>query len=119
MTRNVVLGLFLCLLALPGCGTGRRALPIDPPDALETGANELVAEPLFVRGELPEDWWNLFGDSQLSDFIEKAFAQNPTLQSAKAQILSAAYAADRTRSSLFPNLTWGGDVSRQKLSETG
>lgn len=119
MTRNVVLCLLLCCIASSGCGTGRRAVPIEPPNALETAANQALAEPQFVPGALPEDWWNLFGDSQLSEFIEKAFAQNPTLQLVKAQILSAAYAADRTRSSLFPNLTWEGDVSRQKLSETG
>ncbi len=44
--------------------------------------------------------------------------RNPTLQSARESILSAAYDADRMRSALYPYLLWGGDVSRQKLSET-
>lgn len=119
MTRDVAFCLFFLCLALSGCGTGRRAVPMDAPPALDEAADQAVTEAPFARGELPEDWWNLFGDGQLADFIEKAFARHPTLQSAKAKILAAAYAADLTRSSLFPNLTWGGDVSRQKLSETG
>lgn len=121
MTRNLACCLIIfCAAVLPGCGTGRRAMPIEvPAAALDDAADQAVDEPLFAPGELPGDWWNLFGDSQLSNFIEQAFAQHPTLQIAKAKILSAAYAADLTRSSLFPNLTWGGDISRQKLSETG
>ncbi|MCE5318056.1 MAG: efflux transporter outer membrane subunit [Parachlamydia sp.] len=120
MTRNrYFCRLILCAVFLTGCGTGRRAVPIESPAVLDNVADRAIVEPVFARGELPEDWWNLFADGQLTNFIEKAFAQHPTLQSAKAKILSAAYSADLTRSSLFPNLTWGGDISRQKLSETG
>lgn len=112
---------FFSFLLLTCCGTGRRAQPIDvPSDALAVAAQEAGTDPLFSSCDaLPEDWWTLFDDAQLADFIEMALVRNPTLQMARAKILAAAYTADQARAALFPNLSWGGDASRQKLSETG
>lgn len=113
----------LCLatLAISGCSHGFRAQPIAPPDeALQSAAQQASQDPLIdFHKALPSDWWILFQDEQLNQFIELAYARNPTLEIARAKIFSAQFQADRARSYLFPTLSWGADVSRQKLSETG
>ena len=114
-----------CLIALlaliSGCSSGYHAQPHDlPTDALESALEDASKDPtMHVTQSMPADWWILFNDSQLEEFILTAFVNNPTLQIAQANILKAAYNADLARAPLFPNLNWGGDVSREKLSETG
>lgn len=76
--------------------------------------------PLIDRGAfLPEAWWSISNDDQLNWFVIKALKNNPTLFSAREKVERAAALANLTRSSLFPDVNWGADVSRQKLSETG
>ncbi len=113
--------LFLLFILIASCTTGRRAEPQELPDAaLNSAVEAALSDSRFQSTDsFPEDWWTIFGDEQLAQLIEMAFQQNPTLQTAYAKLLQAAYQADQTRSSLFPNLLWGGDVSRQKFSETG
>jgi len=121
MTHFYIIFLGIVLLACSGCSSGNRAIPLDmPAEALENAVQQVNGDPLFHNGDpIPQEWWLLFNDSQLSTFIQTTFARNPTLQSAKTQILAAAYNADRVRSSLYPYLSLGADVSRQKLSKTG
>jgi len=116
-----VQSLLVLLMFLAGCRSGPRALPIDPPyQAIDTAMKEAGDEEVFdVDGCLPGDWWTLFDDDQLSNFIQLAFARNPTLQAAHSNILLAIANANSVRSVLYPNIIWGGDVSRQKFSETG
>lgn len=113
--------LIALLIGVTSCSSGNRAIPLDAPCvALEKAREEAASDPLFETTEwVSPDWWTLFNDEQLTCFILTAFARNPTLQAARANILSAAYNANRVRASLFPYIFWAGDISRQKLSETG
>lgn len=85
-------------------------------NAIEEAEPEGLFEP---SAYLPIEWWTIFNDEQLNEFIAKALARNPTLESAKERIHLACYNSNLVRSSLFPNIVWGADVSRQKFSETG
>lgn len=109
------------LITISGCSDGFRAQPIAPPDqALEIASQQASQDPLIdYHTTFPSDWWTLFQDEQLNQFIQIAFSRHPTLEMARAKIFSARFQADRVRSTLFPHLSWGADVSRQKLSETG
>lgn len=108
-----------CLI-LSGCTSATHVAPYDvPSQTLENAIQEANNDPLFENDLIPQEWWLLFDDDQLTEFIQTSFARNPTLQQAKSQILAAAYTADYVHSSLFPFLGWGADVSRQKLSKTG
>lgn len=110
----------IAVTSLLGCSNhGYRASPMDiPADALSASFDQ--TEPLIDYSTyLPEDWWSLFDDPQLGLFVETALASHPTLEQAHAKLLLASAKADTVRSILFPNLLWGGDISRQKLSETG
>lgn len=106
---------------MTSCSSIGRSQPLPlPSEALEETLQEASTSSEFtVVDKLPEDWWTLFDDPQLSKFILTALERNPTVQKAHAKIFSAAYAADLVRSTLYPNITWGADVSRQKLSKTG
>lgn len=112
---------FFLLILMVGCTCCPRAEPIDVPCAAIEQAQQEGSSDLIENGceILPEDWWLMFDDPQLTEFIETAFERNPTLQIAHANILLAAANANRVRSFLFPSITLGADVSRQKLSETG
>lgn len=113
--------LITILFVLENCSSGNRALPLDPPvHALEVATQEAGKDPLFEYTEiLSDEWWELFNDEQLTRFIKTAFARNPTLQAAQAKIYLAKAFADRARAPLFPNISWGGDILREKFSETG
>ncbi|MDR3623687.1 MAG: efflux transporter outer membrane subunit [Chlamydiales bacterium] len=110
------------LIFLSGCESGPRAKKIHPPiQAINTTRIDASKDPLFCTTKqwIGDQWWTLFHDEQLSKFIYTAFTRNPTLQAAKANICLAKATADRVRASLYPNIWWGADASRQKLSETG
>lgn len=82
-----------------------------------------MAKPIEIPDDsinfVPPDWWTLFHDSQLKDFIALTLERNPTIHIARENVFLAASKAQQVRSRLFPNVLWGADVSRQKLSETG
>lgn len=110
------------ILAGLGSCSNWKSQPVypTPSQAIAQAIDESKDTPGFAETEfIPQDWWNLFNDPQLTDFVTQALAQSPSIETARAQIRSAAATADRVRAALFPNLTWNADGSRQKLSETG
>jgi len=104
-----------------GCSSPISVIPIElPENAIENAVDSAHEESvIFTEGPIPTCWWCLFDDMQLAEFIEKAIDRNPTLQKAKERIFAAEYNAQSVRSLLFPYLSLGADVSRQKLSKTG
>lgn len=91
-----------------------------PATAIETALENTNPDGIYVSTEwLPDDWWNLFEDEQLSTFIQEAIEQNPTLETARVNVLLASSSAEYVKAALFPMMNWGGDVSREKFSETG
>lgn len=117
--QTMLLGVLL--LTSAGCCSGLHVRPVDvPAAALEKAVAVAEDVPMLSRGSaIPQSWWHLFGDAQLDAFIEKTLQQNPTLQSAQMRILAAAYMAETLQSALYPYISLGADVSRQKLSRTG
>lgn len=94
---------------------------ISPPvEAIEASIQETSTDLFFEkRACAPQEWWTLFQDDQLENFIQTALSKNPTLQQVHARILAAHASAQNARSLLFPTLGWGADVARQKFSQTG
>lgn len=88
-------------------------------EALEE-TESLEGKPLFINNQpLPEDWWCLFGDSQLADLIEQTLQNNPTLHAAYAKIELAQEAANKVRSALFPTVNFATDIQKITVSKTG
>lgn len=72
-----------------------------------------------VAGELEcPDWWQLFDDEQLSDFISISLECHPTIEIASARLRLAAEEAMHARSVLYPHLNFEAEVFRQKLSDS-
>ncbi len=119
-TRFGLLFAILCVV-VGGCSSGRRAEPIEiAACALDRASEDAAADPMIMHTEyIPDSWWELFGDPQLTSFILTTFERNPTLQEARAHVMLSAFGADSVRANLFPMVNWGGDILREKFSETG
>jgi NodT family efflux transporter outer membrane factor (OMF) lipoprotein len=71
----------------------------------------------FVDGlDIPGQWWTLFRSDELNALIERALANNPTLESAQAALRQANENLAAERGSLYPSVSGSLDSERQKAS---
>jgi NodT family efflux transporter outer membrane factor (OMF) lipoprotein len=69
----------------------------------------------IVPGErIRRDWWMLFRSRELDALIERAFAANPTVESAQAALRVAQENVAAQRGAFFPSVTAGYDFNRTK-----
>jgi len=61
-------------------------------------------------------WWSVFADEQLNRLEEQALSGNQTLAAASARLAQARALVGVNSASLFPQVTLGGRVARQKIS---
>jgi NodT family efflux transporter outer membrane factor (OMF) lipoprotein len=67
----------------------------------------------LARGE----WWQLYGDPELSALQTRLIEHSPDLAAALARYNQAAAFSDQMRSGLFPSLALGADTERDGLSQ--
>ena len=108
----------LALMLLAGCAVGpdyKRPEATTIPAAYANATNGWkVARP---QGELPKaDWWDVFGDPELSALEAQASGANQQLKAAVASFAEARASMDITRSGLFPNVGAGFSATRQRIS---
>jgi len=107
-----VLGLAVVLLLTAGCAVGpnyKRPVTDTPSEirfARTNGQQSLAAVP----------WRMVFQDPPLQELIASALTNNYTLQQAIARVEQARYSVVATRSELFPQIGYAGDISRGKNS---
>jgi multidrug efflux system outer membrane protein len=101
-------------LAVAGCTVG--------PDYVRPG----VDTPPAWRIDYPKaaevansKWWLQFGDPVLDDLIDTALRENRDVRIAAARVDQFVGALVATRSQLFPQVGYGGDVSRVRGSRVG
>jgi outer membrane protein, multidrug efflux system len=117
--RSQRIGLPLTALGfLAGCAVGpdyHRPEATTIPAAYANATNGWkVAQP---QGQLPKsDWWELFGDPELSALEAQASAANQQLKAAVARFAEARATMDVTRAGLFPNVGTGFSATRQRVS---
>lgn len=83
-------------LVLAGCGatSGPVRAPVEIPERFtESG-----------EGALPERWWTLFGDAQLTALVERALAGNLELQVAWDRLRQAEAAARKAGADFYPTV---------------
>jgi len=113
------IGLPLTALALlAGCAVGtdyhRPEATIIPAAYANATNGWKVAQP---QGQLVKaDWWEVFGDPELSALEAQASAANQQLKAAVASFAEARATMDVTRSGLFPNVGAGFSATRQRVS---
>ena len=64
-------------------------------------------------------WWEQFGDPVLNGLVETALRENRDVRIAAARVDQFAGALVATRSQLFPQVGYAGDVTRARLSREG
>ena len=106
------------LLGLGACAVGPHYSVPDTsqlvPGAYPVGA---LAQPSTVA---PVDaWWEAFGDPQLDELVNAAFAGSPDLAVAESRVAQARALAAAAGSARYPQLSADGRVGRDKLSLNG
>lgn len=101
-----VIAIVLASAAISGC-VGRRPDPpaiaaIQTPDAWRTAAGSVP---------VPVDWWNTFGDPQLTALVQRALENNSDIGMAAARVAEARAVARSARAQQAPYATGGGSVS--------
>lgn len=106
------LALILVWLNLAGCmvGPDYRRPDVDIPRSYRYE----IAE---AQDTANTAWWRQFGDPVLDDLIARALAGNKNIGIAAANIEQAAGVLSQVRSPLFPQVSYGADASRQRISE--
>lgn len=114
--------ILIFLILFTSCRTHHEVEVYDTPKvALASSVEEMEGDPAFEYNSdwLPANWWDIFEDDQLANLIEITLDNNPSFQIAYENIHLAKTYAESARSTLFPQVSWMGDISRQKLSKTG
>jgi outer membrane protein, multidrug efflux system len=94
---------------------GFKEVRADDATPITDGAWKLVdsdAKELFATGE----WWQIFNDARLNDLMSAAMKNNPTLVAARERLIAAQAQEDKAESELYPDVTAGAGMSRQRQS---
>lgn len=67
----------------------------------------------------PSPWWNAYQDPQLSQLVEAALRDNPSLRIAQARLVKAQAFAQATDSASKPQANASLDMTRQRFSANG
>ena len=99
---------------LAGCmvGPDYKRPEVPTPDAYRY-------EPKAAVRASDTEWWKQFDEPLLEGYIVEALEHNKNLQVAVANVEQAAGILTTTRSPLFPQLSYQGQVTRQRFSERG
>jgi NodT family efflux transporter outer membrane factor (OMF) lipoprotein len=117
--------LAVSLALLGGCAVGPDFVRPAPPDtdrytreplAAATVAADGQAQHFMAGGTMTADWWRLFKSAQLDAVVQRAIANNPTLQAAEASLRQS---QDKLRAGygvFFPQIQANAAASRQLVA---
>lgn len=111
MTRSLPLFLLPLLLA-SACTVGPDYRPPETraaPEWLEAGA----------PGQVDLQWWDRFGDAQLSALVQRAVASSPDLKEAQARLAEARANREAVAGGRLPTGTAKASATENVLSENG
>lgn len=70
----------------------------------------------YTKGELSQKWWQVYGDKQLDDILQKALTTAPTLKVVEARYSHANSVIDSIKSNNLPQVSIGGSAARERYS---
>ncbi len=100
------------VLILSGCASSAGIAPT----ARITAPNSIGLDAATVVPLIDADWWRGFGDPALTDLVEHALADNPSLKVAQARLARAQAAVAGTQAADGPQVNGSLDVTRQRFS---
>ncbi len=124
---SLVMALLLATL-LNGCAVGPDFKPPAAPSAdgytpqpllPETAAAPVAAgaaQKYNAKAAIPFDWWTLFKSPAINSLIERAFKNNPTIESAQASLRQAQQSVIAQQGFFFPTVAASYSPSRTKIA---
>ena len=104
------------VLTLSGCassaGIAAASKALQPASLMDADASVAVAP-------VAADWWQAFGDAQLSSLIDRALAGSPNLKAAQARLVRAQANADLAGTTDGLQVNGSLDVTRQRFTANG
>jgi len=106
--------------ALAGCAVGPDYRPALP-SATTQATLHASAEPAFTPSAPPADWWRLYDDPRLDQFVDEALAANTDLRVAAANLAQARAVLRETRAgrSIDTSVSAGATYRRQSSAALG
>jgi NodT family efflux transporter outer membrane factor (OMF) lipoprotein len=95
--------------------TGATTAIIPPPNPAGGGWQPATPSDGMLRGK----WWEIYQDPQLNQLEERIAPNNQSLRQALETYLAARDQVSAARSNLFPRLSAGPSVQREKISSNG
>ncbi len=116
MTRTG--SLLAMLVVLSGCVVGPRYRPPTPPAGAEAPLVSLNKQ-AETTAQPPDDWWRLYNDPLLDQYLAEAFAANTDLKAAQANLTAARAVLEASRAGNYPatNLEAGAVYGRDPTTE--
>lgn len=123
--RRSAIGAAVLTAVLAGCAVGPEFRSPAPPEtgaylpdrlpAATASANTPTGDAQrFLEGTSPPDrWWVNFGNDELSQRIEQALTNSPSVASAQAALRQAQENVNAARGSLFPSVDANAGATRQ------
>ncbi|MHB8741921.1 MAG: efflux transporter outer membrane subunit [Sulfuricaulis sp.] len=119
---------FLCVTMVSSALLAQGCVSIPPNEpaplpslesySLNKSVTAALSSPDFKRGDWPQnDWWHMFGDTQLDRLINQALAVNPNVQIAAAHVRLAQQAAAVVHAGDFPQVAADASITREQFSE--
>lgn len=109
---------FCCGCGLTPPAQEFRQAPIEA--LMNAQAETLLGSQSVVSDDwLETEWWRMFNDEQLNEFIYQALCINPQMRIAEAKVQIAAEQFQKERAFLFPNFNSSGDYTRVRNSKNG
>jgi NodT family efflux transporter outer membrane factor (OMF) lipoprotein len=108
----------LRLMVFATSGLSAAACVLPPKDAPRAAAVPDAALGLgsAPAPQIPERWWQAFGDAQLDRLVERTLAQNPQLAEALARVRAAQAQTDAARAGRLPAFALDATETRQRFS---
>ena len=69
--------------------------------------------------EIPDQWWTLYQDPQLTALVEKTLKNNSDIKIAVARIEEADAQMREVGTAILPTVSLGGNATRNQVTETG
>jgi NodT family efflux transporter outer membrane factor (OMF) lipoprotein len=106
---------------LSGCMVGPDFSPPHPavPSGYIADAPASMSAPYVSGDAVDPQWWNVFGDPELTKLESLAVSQNLDLQIATQRLLEAEAQAQIEGAVLYPNLSAAGSYTREGPSKEG
>jgi len=117
MSRSLVAAIAAGVLG--GCAVGPSFKPPAPPPVSGYLKEPLPSkvgsdQKLVVGVDIPGQWWTLFHSTTLSELVQEALHENPTVAAAQAALRAANEMTAAQRGTYFPSLQAGYAFSRQR-----